>query len=117
MKYTFSIKKNNVFKYVLRKGTYSIGQYLVVHIDNQNKRIKSNFLGICVSKKNGISVHRNKMKRWVREVFKDEESKLKLGYNIVVLYKKTTTIDMLDFSKVQNDLLKCFRKLDIYEKE
>lgn len=115
MKNTFSIKKNNVFKYVLKKGRYSIGNYLVVHVDNQNKKREINFLGICVSKKNGISVHRNKMKRWVREIFKEEEGKLKRGYNIVVLYRKTTTINIIDYNKVKKDLLKCLGKLDLYE--
>lgn len=114
MRFTSSIKKNKVFKYVLKKGSYTNANYITVHISKYSNNIK-NYLGICVSKKNGIAVNRNKLKRWVREVYKIEEPKLKKGYNIVVLYKKNVVMDLVDFNKVQYDMIKCFRELDLYE--
>lgn len=112
MKFTFSIKKKGTFKYVLKKGKYFKADSLVVYT---SKHGLNNNLGICVTKKHGISVHRNKMKRWVREVYKNEEDKLKKGYNIVVLYKKGLTIKDIDYFKVYDDIKKCFRGLDLYE--
>ncbi len=115
MKYTISLKKNNSFKYILKKGKYVISKNLVIYvIPNKNK--KENILGICVNKKHGISVHRNKMKRWVREVYKNEEEKIKKGYSIVILYKKGITINELDYMKVYKDITFCFERLDLYEK-
>lgn len=114
MKFTMSIKKNKIFKYVLKKGKYFKAKNIVVYISNASNN--SNYLGICVNKKHGISVHRNKMKRWVREVYKNEEDKLKKGYNIVVLYKKGITIDILDYLKIYDDIKQCFKGLDLYEK-
>lgn len=112
MKYTSSIKKKGTFKYLINKGRFASEKYLVVYLIRNNKQ--NNVLGICVSKKNGISVHRNKMKRWVREVYKDEEKKLHKGLTLVIMYKKDTVISNLDYYKVKNDLTSAFTKLGIY---
>jgi len=113
VKYTISIKKKGTFKYLINKGRFSRQKYLVVYLIRNSK--PSNVLGICVSKKNGISVHRNKMKRWIREIYKTEEIKLKKGLTIVVMYRKDTKIEDVDYYKLKEDLVKAFEKLDVYE--
>ena len=120
MKSTFIIKENNIFRYILKKGRYAKGKFLVVHIYNKNivkeQPDNTNFLGICVSKKNGNSVERNKFKRWVREIYKNEEENIKKNLNIVILLKKTSNIENLDYNKIFEDIIKCFRELEMYEK-
>ena len=69
---------------------------------------------MCI-KKNGNSVNRNKLKRWARESYKINEDKLLKGYNIVILYKKNSTTDSLDFKKINDDFVNCTRELGIYE--
>lgn len=125
MKYTLRMKNKKVFRFVLRKGTYNIGKYVVVHIsntkynngsNNANEIVgKKNFFAVCVSKKNGNSVMRNKLKRWVREAYKIEEDNLKLGYNIIILYKKSTKVGEVNFHIIHEDLVSCFSKLGLYE--
>lgn len=117
MKFTLRIKKNGTFRYILNNGKYVSGKYLNVHVtQNNSKKYKDkNFIGICISKKNGNSVERNKMKRWVREVYKNNESIIKKNLNFIFLYKKTTTYEKLDFYKIEEDINNCFRKLDVYE--
>lgn len=121
MKSTLKIKKNNVFRYILKKGKYVKGKYIVVHISDKKvikkQLINFNYLGICVSKKNGNSVNRNKLKRWVREVYKIEENKLKKNFCIVVLFKKNTTVQSTNFSKIRVDMQNCFMELDLYESQ
>ena len=104
MKFTLIIKKKRTFKYILKKGRYVI---------KKNKNI--NFFAVCVSKKNGNSVQRNKLKRWGREAYKLEEDKLKKGYNILIIYKKTTTIKNLDFNVIHNEIINSFKELNLYE--
>lgn len=124
MKYTFRLKNKKVFKYVLRSGNYKIGKYIVVHINktknnfnniNSNNKVNRSFFAVCVSKKNGNSVKRNKLKRWIREAYKLEEEKFKIGYNIIVLYKKNVKAEDIDFHIVYNDFKECFSNLDMYE--
>lgn len=115
MKNTLMIKKNKTLKYVLKKGNYHISKYVVVH--SILSKTNNNFFAICVSKKNGKSVDRNKLKRWAREIYKNEESKLKLGISVVILYRKTTTIKNLNYDIINNDIVKCFKELDLYEME
>lgn len=119
MKSTLKIKKNNVFRYILKKGRYAKGNYIVVHVSDKklikNQLDDTNYLGICVSKKNGNSVNRNKLKRWVREVYKNEENKLKKHYSIVILFKKTCSFENVNYNKIVEDIRKCFKELDLYE--
>lgn len=116
MKYTLRIKKNNVFKYVFKKGNYAKGKSIIVHISKTKCNNNKNFFAVCVSKKNGNSVKRNKLKRWVREVYKLEEEKLRKNYNVIIVYKKNVIFEDVNYYLVKKDIMKCFEELDLYEK-
>ncbi len=119
MKYTLRIKDNRVFKYIFRKGEYYKGEYVVVHSCKTKfaaeSEDKTNFFAVCVSKKNGNSVERNRLKRYAREVYKIEETKLKKGYNYVIIYKKDTCAKNIDFNIIKEDIIYCFKELDLYD--
>jgi ribonuclease P protein component len=121
MKYTLRIKKNKVFKYIFRKGEYSKGNYVVVHccktkladeIENS-----MNFFAVCVSKKNGNSVQRNRLKRIAREVYKQEEQNLKKGYNYIIMFRKDTLGKLIDFNAIKEDIIYCFKELNLYDED
>ena len=116
MKFTFSLKSNRVFKYVIKKGKFSSKKHISVHVA-KNKSKDINNLGVCVSKKNGNSVQRNKLKRWVRESYKVEEKALRKGFNIVVILRKDTTVSNVEFFCIKDELSSCLKDLDIYEKK
>lgn len=118
MKYTLRIKKNKAFKYIFKKGEYAKGKYVVVHSCKTKMADEvedsMNFFAVCVSKKNGNSVQRNRLKRIAREVYKQEEKFLKRGYNYVVMYKKDTIAKEINFSIIKDDIIYCFKELNLY---
>ena len=61
------------------------------------------------------SEQRNKLKRWAREFYKLEENNIKKGYNLVILYKKSTRVEYTNFKKIYEDLFNNFKRLDLYE--
>ncbi len=119
MKYTLRIKNNKVFKYIFKKGDYSRGKYVVVHSCKtkfaNEQEDSMNFFAVCVSKKNGNSVQRNKLKRLAREVYKQEEEKLKKGHNYIIMFKKDTLGKEVNFQVIKEDIIQCFEELNLYE--
>ena len=84
MRYTKSLKGSINFKRVLKQGKYVSGKNIAVYIKKNNLNCENN-LGICVSKKHGNSVTRNRLKRWVREAYYFFENEIIKGNNIVIL--------------------------------
>ena len=113
MRYTKSLKGSVDFKRVLRQGKYASSKNLAVYVKANNSLVEENRLGICVSKKHGNSVVRNKLKRWAREVYRSFEQEILKGYNIVVLYRKGTDINKLDFNALKDEMKGLLIKNDL----
>jgi len=119
LKKTISLKKTFDFRKTLNYGQFASGEYITIYVLKRNKSEKQdeNLFGICVSKKHGNSVVRNRLKRWARESYKEIEDNIKLGNIVVILYKKDIKekIDNeeLDFFKVKQDMEKALKKLDM----
>ena len=83
MEYSDSLKKNNEFQRVYRKGTSQANRYLVMYVlPNQHMK---NRLGISVSKKVGNSVVRHRVTRLIRESYRLNERSFRQGLDIVVV--------------------------------
>lgn len=117
MVFTKSLKGRYIFKYMLKKSKYISDKNITVYYLKDKKYMEENFLGICVSKKHGNSVVRNKLKRWVREAYKGLEEKLQKGYKIIVLYKKNIDVAIIDFHVVKSELENCLNGAEIYRHE
>ena len=111
MVFTKSLKGQYSFKVIFKRGEYVSNNNVTVYVLKNRKYENINFLGICVSKKHGNSVVRNKLKRWVREAYKEIENDLDKGYNIIVLYKKNIDVSKLDFCCIRKELTECLNKL------
>ena len=101
MEYSDSLKKNNDFQRVYRKGTSQANRYLVMYVLENHDRHMENRLGISVSKKVGNSVVRHRLTRLIRESYRLNEEK----FDIIVSnppYIKTKVINELDL-QVQNE--------------
>ena len=87
MKYSESLKKNQDFKNVYRKGKSYANKYLVMYVlPNQTE---GNRLGISVSTKVGNSVIRHHLTRLIRESYRLHEEMFNSGLDIVVVARST----------------------------
>lgn len=102
MKKTEIIKKNYEFKYFFKKGKYIPGKLLELFIFPS--KFNRNRIGIIVSKKVGGSVIRNKIKRYIREAYKELEEKLEVNSNMLIIWKKCVSYEKANFFDVEKDL-------------
>ena len=105
------LKKNYEFSNVFSKGKYYSGKTIEAHILNNGKY--QNYLGLAISAKSGHAYQRNKVKRLIRENYRDMEENLKEGVTIIFLWKKSCNIKEADYYQVQNDMKKIFQKAKI----
>lgn len=102
MKKAYRIKKNTEFQLVFKHGKSVANRQFVIYIlkknDQQHFRI-----GLSVSKKIGNAVVRNRVKRLIRETFKELKDELPVQYDFVVIARKPTA-DM-NFHQVKSSLI------------
>ena len=111
MKKTKMLKKNYEFSNVFSKGTYYSGEAIEAFILNNEKN--SNYLGLAISSKAGHAYQRNRIKRLLRENYKNFEENISLGKSIVFLVKKRVNIVDIDFYQVKKDMQKILEKSDV----
>lgn len=80
-----SLKKNKEFKIVYNSSCSCANkQFVAYFLKTQNEK---NRIGISVSKKVGNSVIRHRLKRLVKEAYRLNQSKIKTGYDIVIVVR------------------------------
>ena len=83
MKKTVSIKRNNDFRSIYKRGKSSVSPVLAVYA--RKNKLNSNRLGITVSTKVGCAVVRNRVRRRIREAYRRNEGCFITGRDIVVV--------------------------------
>ncbi len=87
MVFTESLRKNQDFRLVYKKGRSYANKYLVMYVmENTGEK---NYLGISVSKKVGNSVVRHRVKRLIHESYRLQENMFNSGLNIVVIARNS----------------------------
>lgn len=106
-----TLKKNFEFKNVLTKGKYFSGKYIVVYLKKNNSN--KNRVGIAVSSKIAKAVKRNKIKRLIRENYKNNYKRIEEGYDIVFLWKKNVDIEKATFYNIKEDIENIFERSNL----
>ena len=103
MKYSDSLKKNQDFQKVYRKGTSQANRYLVMYVLRNEDEHMKNRLGISVSKKVGNSVVRHHLTRLIREVYRLHEDTFNSGLDVVVIAR--VSAKDISYHQVESSLL------------
>ena len=122
MKYR-AIGENHLYLKTYNKGKKYVGASVIVYVlrdlaanrlrlANPEKK-KINRIGITVTKKNGGAVTRNRIKRIIREAFRqtDTEISIKQGYLIVIVAKYSAADKKTQ--DIKKDIEKAMFKLDM----
>ena len=103
------LKKSWEFQRAYRQGSKYWNRYFVIYV--RHNRFNQLRLGITVSKKVGKSVQRNRVKRLIREAFRQLRTHVKVGYDIVVVGR--TSARQLTCQETQRALGHLFQKAAI----
>ena len=101
MNFSESLKKNQDFQSVYRKGRSYANKLLVMYVLENN--MERNRLGISVSKKVGNSVVRHHVTRLVRESYRLQENILNSGLDIVVIARANAA--SASYAEIESALL------------
>ena len=100
------LKKRWEFQRAYQKGNKYWNRYFVIYVfHNHFNNLR---LGITVSKKVGKSVKRNRVKRLIRESFRQLRPRIKTEYDIVVVGR--TPARRLTCQEAKDGLFHLFRK-------
>jgi ribonuclease P protein component len=83
LKFSTSLKNNYEFRRLYSKGKSASTPILVVYCRRNGRDY--NQIGITVSNKIGKAVHRNRVRRRLREIYRTNEAKLLRGFDIVMV--------------------------------
>ena len=115
MKNTSMIKRNYEFKNLFSKGKFYYGEYIHMYIKTTESEY--NKLGIAVSKKMGKAVERNRIKRLIRENYKEIEQKIKKGTQILIVINKKNNIKNINFYEIKENFYRTLKKANILVEE
>ena len=101
MNFSESLKKNQDFQSVYRKGRSYANKLLVMYVLENN--MERNRRGISVSKKVGDSVVRHHVTRLVRESYRLQENIFNSGLDIVVIARANAA--SASYAEIESALL------------
>lgn len=97
----YRIKDNLEFENIINKGSKKSNSYFVIYY-KERKLLFSRF-GVSLSKKFGNAVKRNKYKRILREIIRNNQKKFENNYDYIIIMKKKC--EFLNYKDIESKLL------------
>ncbi len=108
---TVSIKENRTFSYLYRRGKFISSDCLILYF--RNNRFENNRLGVTVSKKVGKAVIRNRVRRRIKEAYREIEKSIPSSCDIVIVARSTAA--EADYKKILSALKYLFKKAGLLQ--
>lgn len=109
MKFTNVMTRDYEFRRLYAKGKSAATARIVLYC--RKNRLETSRLGFTVSTKIGKAVHRNKIRRRFREIYRLNEQKLSPGWDIVLVARGKSRYS--EYSQLEADFLHLADKLGI----
>ena len=85
MLFSQPLKLNHIFRRLYRSGSSAANRYLVIYCRNNGSQ--GNRVGITVNAKLAHAVHRNRVRRQLREIYRLHEQEFQPGHDLVVVVR------------------------------
>ena len=102
------IKEKKDFDSAFKKRKQFKSKYAYIYINENN--LENYRFGICVSKKIGNAVHRNKLKRRIKDIIDKSKLHFKSKDYIIVMKKSASAAEYLDLKDDLLNVLKNFNE-------
>ncbi len=109
MKHTVALKQNHEFRRLYSKGRNAASPYFAVYCRKTGRPYSR--LGLTTGVKLGNAVKRNRVRRRMRELYRTNESKLRPGYDIVMVAR--TRAIFARYSDLESSFLRLMKKLEL----
>jgi len=109
MDHTVSLKKNYEFKRLYSRGKSAASKFAVVYCLHSGRA--ENRLGVTVSTKLGSAVHRNRIRRRFKEIYRLNEHSVRAGYSIVLVARQQSRY--AGWKELESSVLSLFEKLGL----
>ena len=104
MEKTLSLKENHLFRALYHRGKSAARKSMVMYVMKRRNQ-PVNHLGITVSVKLGCAVELNRARRRIRETYRLNETRLKSGFDIVIVARKPAVDGPFDLLQRDFDIL------------
>ncbi|WP_428910285.1 ribonuclease P protein component [Niallia sp. Krafla_26] len=101
MRKEYRIKKNKEFQDIFKKGKSVANRQFVLYTLKQPEQAHFR-IGLSVSKKIGNAVTRNRIKRYIRQVFHELDEQIHNEWDYIIIARKPTA--EMDFFEVKQSL-------------
>lgn len=102
-----SIKENNEFKNVYKKGKKIVNKYFVFYYFENG--LGYDRVGFTVSNKIGKSTVRNRIRRRLKEVFRLKYEETNKGYDFIIVARNRMKTS--EYRKVEREFNKVYKKI------
>ena len=109
MKHTVALKQNHEFRRLDSKGRNAASPSFAVYCRKTGRPYSR--LGLTTGVKLGNAVKRNRVRRRMRELYRTNESKLRPGYDIVMVAR--TRAIFARYSDLESSFLRLMKKLEL----
>jgi len=108
-----SLKKNYEFLRVYKKGSFFVGKFLILHV--HPNRVGEKRIGVSISKKVGNSVKRNRIKRVIKENFREYYNTVDENKDYVFVAR--VGCSDATFTDIKREMKFLLKKLSVYVSE
>jgi len=115
MIFTSSIKTNSEFTRIYKNGRHYSGKYLTFYVLTGDPG--RNGMGITASRKVGKSVRRNRVKRLIRENYRQFEPYVMCGYLFVYIVRARQDGYIPDYHEIRREMKDLFIRAGVFDQQ